>query len=75
MCFKAYLWSPMCDGILVTSRLDYGNGLLWGIRANHISKLRGVYNSAVRIIVQARKFYQFTDILEELHWLGVAQRI
>ena len=48
----------------VTSRLDNGNALFYGLPQNQISRLQHIQNTAARVV-----------ILKELHWLPVSQRI
>ena len=50
----------------ITSRLDYCNGLLFGLPKAQIAKLQRVQNAAARHI---------TPALYELHWLPVSLRI
>ena len=59
----------------VTSRLDYGNSLLYGISRKLMRKLERIQNYAARIIVGAGRYEHITPILKELHWLPVEQRI
>ena len=49
---------------LVTSRLDYGNGLLYGIPSN----------CAARLVTRTRKYEHITPVLRLLNWLPVRQR-
>ena len=51
---------------LVMSRLDYYNGMLYGLPKCTVSGLQAVQNSVARIVTQE---------LIELHWLPVAKRI
>jgi exonuclease III len=60
---------------LVTSRLDYGNAILYGITKTLISKLQRVQNTAARLITRTRKRDHITPILINLHWLPVTYRI
>lgn len=59
---------------LVTSRLDYGNALLYGTNTNIISKLQRVQNTAARLITRKRKFDSITPVLISLHWLPIHYR-
>ena len=59
----------------VSSRLDYGNSLLYGIAQGHLDRLQRVQNSAARLITGEWKFCHITPILQNLHWLPMKQRI
>ena len=62
---------------LVTSRLDYGNAILYGISDRHMHRLEMVQRSAARIVTQIRRGdrQSMTTILRQLHWLPVRKRI
>ena len=60
---------------IIGSRLDYCNGLFYGISAVNILKLQHVQNSAVRVVKRLRKFDHVKPAMKELHWLPVSQRI
>ena len=60
---------------LVTSRLDYSNGLLYGIPKSAVSILQSVQNSAARIATKTAPREHITPVLRELHWLPVDRRI
>ena len=60
---------------LVTSRLDYSNGLLCGIPKSAVFILQSVQNSAARIVTKTAPREHITPVLEELHWLPVDRRI
>ncbi|XP_071153751.1 uncharacterized protein [Mytilus edulis] len=59
---------------LLTSRLDYGNALLYGLPATSIQRLQRVQNTAARVITRKRKYDHKTPIFKSLHWLPVTYR-
>ena len=61
----------------VTSKLDYGNAVLFGINGRLLQKLQRVQNSAARVITQQRRrdHLHITPVLIALHWLPVPWRI
>ena len=60
---------------VVNSRLDYCNSLLYGVNAGLIDKLQKVQNAAARLISNRGKFEPISDVLVQLHWLRVEERI
>jgi hypothetical protein len=59
----------------VTSRIDYGNALLYGVSTSIIQKLQHIQNTAARVVTRVRKYEHITPALESLHWLPVQERI
>ena len=59
---------------LITSRLDYGNALLYGVNASALAKLQRIQNNAARLIARRKKYDHITPVLIELHWLPVKFR-
>ena len=59
----------------VTSRIDYCNGLLYGLPDCEIAKLPRVQNAAARLLMSCKKYDHITPVLINLHWLPVRYRI
>ena len=59
------------------TRLDYSNGLLYGLPKCTVSGLQAVQNSAARIVTheRLRDHDSMSRALMELHWLPVDKRI
>ena len=61
---------------LVTSKLDYGNAVLFGINERLINKLQMTQNSAAqRLILRQRRRDHITPVLIALDWLPIGYRI
>ena len=65
----------LSDLSLVTSRLDYGNALLFEVNSGLINKLQRVQNTAARLITRTKKHNHITPVLVSLHWIPVQYRI
>ena len=59
----------------VTSRLDHGNGLLYGVSDHLLTQPQRVQNSAARLVTKTMRREQITPAMIELRWLSVRQRI
>ena len=60
----------------ISSRVDYCNSLLYGIRDGVLMMtLQTVQNAAVRVMTGTRTFDRISAVLRQLHWLPVQQRI
>ena len=59
----------------VSSRLDNGNSLLYGLPDFQIDRLQRIHNTAARILTRTKKFEHISPILRDLHWLPVRYRI
>ena len=75
---RPYISNDACKTLvsaaLVTSRLDYGNVLLFGVNASPITKLQRIQSTAVRLITRTKKCEHITPVLMDLHWLPVCYR-
>lgn len=60
----------------ITCRLDYCNGLLYGVSGELIHRLYSIQRAAARLVLRKKKYDQITDDMrDQLHWLPVCQRI
>ena len=74
---RSYITDSACNTLvcpLITSRLDYGNALLYGVNASALAELQRVQNTAARLIARRKKYDHITPVLIELHWLPVKFR-
>ena len=72
-----YLTEESCKTLvhtLVTSRLDYGQTLLYGLPQTALQRLQKAQNCAARLITRTRKYEHITPVLQRLHWLPVHLR-
>ena len=60
---------------LISSRLDFGNSILFNLPQTQLSILQRLQNAAARIITLSKKHTHITPILKSLHWLQVRDRI
>ena len=61
--------------VLVTSRLDYCNSLLFGVAGREIGHLQRVQNCLARIVTKSPPRTHSAPLLQKLHWLPVNFRI
>ena len=59
----------------VSSKLDFMNGLIYGLPNILLDKLKRVQYAAARIARRVPKHTHMTPVLRDLHWLPVACRI
>ena len=55
----------------IVARIDYCNGLLYGLPAAHLNKLQCIQNCAARLVCSLPRFCHITPTLFSLHWLHV----
>ena len=61
--------------VIIISRLDYCNSLLYGTSVNNIARLHIIHNSVARLILHRPQNDSAMPLLCILHWLPVPQRI
>ena len=59
----------------VSSKLDYCNGILYGLPDYQIKKLQRLQNTAARIVTRTKFTDHISPVLQDLHWLPIKQRI
>ena len=59
----------------ITTKLDFMNGLLYGLPKTLLRKLQKIQNIAARIITRSKPSDHIKPILQKLHWLPVDKRI
>jgi hypothetical protein len=75
---RKYLTTDATEKVLhafLSSRLDNGNSLLYGLPDYQIQRLQRVQNTAARILTRTKKHKHISPIIKNLHWLPVAKRI
>jgi len=60
---------------IVTSRLDYANALLSGTTSVNLDRLQVAHNSLATVVRQASRSASATELLRQVHWLRIRQRI
>jgi hypothetical protein len=75
---RKYLTQDATEKVMhafVSSRLDCGNSLLYGLPECQLQRIQKLQNTAARILTRTRKFNHITPVLQSLHWLPVTERI
>ena len=75
---RRFITTEACQHVirgLVLSRLDYANSLLYGVREADLTRLQRLQNKAARLVKACGRDQPSADLLCELHWLPVRQRI
>ena len=66
--------AKMIVDALVTSHLDYANGVSIGLLNIGIQKLQRIQNKSAKVILKKNKLHSSTACLCELHWLPIATK-
>ena len=61
--------------VFISSRLDNGNSLLYGLPDYQLERLQRIQNTAARILTRTAKCSHITPILKDLNWLPIPKRI
>jgi len=61
--------------VLVNSRLDYANSVLYNTRSVNKLKLQRVQNSLARVVSYTNSVEHIHPVLHQLHWLPINYRI
>ena len=75
---RRFITTETCHHIvrgLVHPRLDYANSVLFGACEADLTRLQRLQNKAVRLVMSCGRDQSSVDLLKELHWLPVKQRI
>ena len=75
---RKFLTHRQCEILIhafISSKLDYCNVLLSGLRQSQINRLQHVQNSAARLLTATSRYEHVTPVLRSLHWLPVSVRI
>ena len=59
----------------IIGRIDYCNGLFFGLPSFYLIKLQRLQNAAARLISNVPRYSHITPVLRSLHWLPVKFRI
>ena len=60
---------------LILIRLDYYNSILYNLPRNSILRLQKIQNQAARILTKTPRRGHITEVLIDLHWLRIEERI
>ena len=75
---RKYLDKPTTEKIVnatITSKMDYCNSLLYGMKSCDTNRLQLIQNQAARIVTLKRKRDHITPVLRELYWLPIVERV
>lgn len=75
---RQYITDDICKllvNALVTSHVDYCNGILAGCSNKVVNILQRIQTQAAKLILNRRKWESSSKALRDLHWLPVRKRI
>ena len=59
----------------IASKIDYCNGLLFGLPESQTMKLQRIQNACARLVCNSSKLCHIAPLLRTLHWLPVGRRV
>ena len=74
---RRYITLAACKTLahaLITSRLDYGNALPYGLPSTLMTRLQTVQDSSAMLVTRTHKREHITPVLNPLYWLPVIYR-
>ena len=74
---RKYITADICHKlvvVLVTSNIDYCNGLLGGLAAKDVDRLQRLQNRAARLVTRSKAAIHIKPIRKDLHWLPIQER-
>ena len=60
---------------LISTRLDYCNSVLYNLPRSSILRLQRIQNQAARILTRTHRRDHITEVLIDLHWFKIKERI
>ena len=60
---------------LKTSRLDYANAILYGVKEKHLTHLQSAQNAAARVLTKTWNQDHITPVMKIFHWLPVKRQL
>ena len=61
--------------VLITTRLDFCNSILYNLPNNKIERLQRIQNQVARMQTRSPRRNHITPVLRELHWLRISDNI
>ena len=75
---RKYITAGICHKLVVallTSNIDYCNGLLGRLAAKYVDRLQRLQNRVARLVTRSKAAMHITPNRKDLHWLSIQERI